>query len=190
MRKSGSRNLTTVRPSPGMRNHSPHAEHPRDNIQDFDDPYRPDRHLPAETVCSRCGAVYVNQHWTFDEERKRMLLGAGQAHEVICPGCKKIADRNPQGVVTLHGDYWPGHRDEILNLIRNEEARGMNANPLERVMEIREENGRLIIETTNEKLAQRIGRQMAHAHNGKVQYKWSEDNQLVRVEWERSLNHR
>src|SRR5437870_10570646 len=103
---------------------------PRDQAYDLDDPYIPDRHYPDDTVCSRCGAVVHNQHWTFDEERRNLLQSAGAVSEVICPGCKIVAERNPERVVTLHGDYWPQHRDDILNLIRNEERRGMNTNPL------------------------------------------------------------
>jgi hypothetical protein len=158
----------------------------RDQVQDFDDPDIPDRHLEEGTVCSRCGAVYHNQHWVFDEKRREMLLAAGTGKQVVCPGCKIVAERNPQGIVTLSGDYWPQHREDILNLIRNEEARGTNTNPLERIIDIREESGSLIIETTNEKLAQRIGRSVHRAHKGEVDYRWSGDNNLVRVYWERA----
>ena len=113
--------------------------------------------------------------------------GAATAHAVICPACKKIAEGYPEGIVTLRGDYWPQHEEEILNLIRNEERRAMAVNPLERIMDIRHEGDALVVETTNEKLAQRIGHRIDKTHSGHVEYKWSRDNHLLRVYWERSL---
>lgn len=52
-------------------------------------------------------------------------------------------------------------------------------------MEIREGDGRVEILTTDEKLAQRIGREIRKAYQGCVSYKWSEDANLVRVDWSR-----
>lgn len=171
--------------SPSVQN--PHVILPRDRIEDFDDPYIPDEQRPANTVCTRCGAVYEHQHWRFDAKERTLVEQAGVAKEVVCPGCRKVAERNPQGIVTLTGDYWQRHREEILNLIRNEEERAMETNPLQRIIDIREEHGELIVETTNEKLAQRLGRRIDQAHNGDVEYQWSKDNHLVRVRWHRTL---
>jgi hypothetical protein len=161
----------------------------RDQIQDHNDSYLPEGAYKDDTVCTQCGAVYGNRHWSRDDRKRDMLLSAGVAHEVVCPGCKIIAERNPQGILTLSGDYWPAHRDDILNLVRNEEARGIQTNPIERIIDTREEEGALIIETTNEKLAQRIGRSIHKAHKGEIEYKWPDGNQLVRIYWERSLSN-
>ena len=188
MGKSISKNPLATHPAGSPKVQNPHVVQPRDRVYDTDDPYIPDEHRPENTVCSSCGAVYQNQHWTIDEKKRAALVAAGSPHQVVCPGCKRVAERNPQGIVTLHGDYWPQRREEILNAVRNEEARGLSVNPLERVMDIREEGDRLIIETTTEKLAQRIGRHIEKAHSGKIEYKWSDTNHLVRIEWERSLD--
>lgn len=166
----------------------PRAGLPRVQIQDAGDPYIPDQHLKDGTVCTGCGAVYHHQRWTLDERLRDTLVAAGTPHETRCPGCQIIKDRLPQGIVTLHGDYWPQHREDITNLVKNEETRARSTNPIERVMDMREENGCLVIETTTEKLAQRIGRSIHNAHKGDVEYKWSDGNQLVRVEWAREMN--
>src|SRR5687768_3179241 len=149
-----------------------HGALPRDNADVYENPYLPDEHYEDGTVCVGCGAVYSNQHWTVDEHKRDALIGTGLGNEILCPGCRKISGRDPQGIVTLRGDYWRQHREEIVNLIRNEEQRGTNTNPLERIIDIRDEDGCLIIETTNVKLAQRIGAHVDKAHNGKVEYKW------------------
>src|SRR5438046_1419094 len=93
---------------------NPHFTLPRVTVQDFDDPYIPDQHLEDGTVCMRCGAIYRSQRWRRDEGASQTLLEAGTPNQVVCPGCRKIADHDPQGIVTLRGDYWPQHRDEIL----------------------------------------------------------------------------
>jgi hypothetical protein len=52
-------------------------------------------------------------------------------------------------------------------------------------MAIREGDGSVEILTTDEKLAQRVGREVRKAYQGTVTYKWSEDANLVRVNWSR-----
>ena len=102
-----------------------------------------------------------------------------------CPACRKIADGFPSGVVTLRGSFLRTHRDEILKIVRNEERRARETNPLERIMAIREGDESVEILTTDEKLAQRVGREIRKAYQGTVSFKWSEDANLVRVNWSR-----
>jgi len=52
-------------------------------------------------------------------------------------------------------------------------------------METREGDKSVEILTTDEKLAQRIGREIRKAYQGTVSYKWSEDANFVRVNWSR-----
>jgi hypothetical protein len=134
-------------------------------------------------ACAQCGAVYHHHRWTLRTEAKGKPKPS--AHRVLCPGCRKIQGKDPGGVVTLSGGYWKIHREEITNLIRNEEKKAMGVNPVERIMEMEEENGHLVILTTNEKLAQRLGRAIHKACAGEVEYKWSADTKLARVEWNR-----
>jgi hypothetical protein len=178
--------MTTAAGGDLMPNHSAQGvPHQRRNIQDYHDPYIPDGHLVEGTRCSECGAVYHKQHWTMDEALATRLSLERGAPMVVCPGCRKVRDRDPGGVVTLTGGFWHGHRDEILNLIRNEEKRAVAVNPLERVIDIGPNGEDLVVQTTNEKLAQRLGRALQKAYNGAVEYKWSEDNKLARVTWTR-----
>jgi hypothetical protein len=90
-------------------------------------------------------------------------------------------------VVTLRGSFLQTHRGEILKIVRNEERRARETNPLERIMGIRDEDESVVILTTDEKLAQRIGREIRKAYQGTVSYKWSEDANLVRVNWARDI---
>jgi hypothetical protein len=88
-------------------------------------------------------------------------------------------------VLKISGDFVWSHRDEILNLIRNESNDALSDNPLERVMSMETQGDEILISTTNEKLAQKIGRAIHRAYRGNLEYKWSEDNRLARVYWSR-----
>jgi hypothetical protein len=147
-----------------------------------------DTYLPMGTqgvaICEGCQAAYRNKRWYVNGD----LIKAGTVTiKVVCPACLKIRDNFPGGIVTLAGDYVLPHKKEIMRLVKNEEDRARGFNPLERVMSIKE-NGRgsIVINTTNEKLAQRLGRAIKKAFHGEVSYRWSHDNKLVRVDWVRA----
>lgn len=156
----------------------------RKNVDRETDPYKPRKGAPEVGVCPTCHAISRKKRWYLDEKEYASLATAG-ATTRPCPACRKIADGFPAGVVTLRGAYLRTHRDEILRLVRNEEERSRGINPLERIMEIREGGDGMEILTTDEKLAQRIGREIRKACRGAVVYRWSEDTKLLRVHWVR-----
>lgn len=150
------------------------------------DPYTPRGAKRKIEICSGCRAVYRNKRWYADDEASKASQKDPAAVRTVCPACLKIRDDFPGGIVTLKGDFVLPHKVELMNLIKNEEERARGFNPLERVMSIKENgHGNLIISTTNEKLAQRLGRAIKKAFHGEVSYHWSHDNKLVRVEWVR-----
>jgi len=104
---------------------------------------------------------------------------------VLCPACQKIRDHYAEGKVTLQPSaFLTAHKDEILRLIRNEEERAKGINPLERIVEITEAEEALVVMTTNEKLAQRIGRTLKSTFQGHTTYHWS-DPKFLSVAWQR-----
>ena len=158
----------------------------RKNVDRENDPYIPRKSASAVGACPNCHAIRSNKRWHLDEKEYAALTRKpGTAVPERCPACRKIADGFPSGVVLLRGGYVREHREEILKLARNEEKRAMGFNPLERIMSVREEGDKLEIATTDEKLAQRIGREVRKACRGTVEYKWSEDSKLLRVNWAR-----
>lgn len=157
----------------------------RDQRLRMDEPDYERAHHPEDTVCSRCDAVVRDSRWVLDASRRKLLLASGTATEVACPACHRAAEHQPRGILTIAGGYWKTHRDEILNLLGNEAREAMGDNPIERVMRTAEEGPNLVVETTNENLAQRLGRALHRAHKGEVNYAWGDGNHLVRVRWER-----
>ncbi len=155
------------------------------NVHRETDPYIPKRSPQATGWCPDCHAICRTKRWYFDEAEYAARTRRGDGVPRRCPACRKIADGFPGGLVTLRGGYLRDHREEILNLVRNEEKRAMGFNPLERIMRITEADDRVEIATTVEKLAQRIGREVRKACRGELEYKWSEDSKLLRVNWQR-----
>jgi hypothetical protein len=156
------------------------------------DTYVP-RWAPAGLLyCAGCGAVYYRRRWTLtppDEIRDKAEFGDGVT-SALCPACRKIGDRYPSGELRMKG-VTPRVKTELFRLLRNEEVRAREKNPLERIMRIEADRDGWRVETSTEKLAQRLGRSLRKARGGKVSYHWSHNNKFVRVFWEnRSENTR
>lgn len=134
--------------------------------------------------CYNCGGVYYRRRWTLtppDEIRDKVEF-SNDIRSTLCPACRKIRDHYPAGELCLTGVPAEG-KQEVFRLLRNEEKRAREKNPLERIMSIRADDTEWKVETTTEKLAQRLGRCLQRARGGKVVYKWSHNNKFVRVFW-------
>jgi len=153
------------------------------SIDSQKDPYLSKSAPENNSTCSGCGALYQDKRWTHKDDAAVAKGTAGRA--VLCPACQKMKDGFAQGFVTLQGGFVAGHKEELLNLVKNKETLASHINPLERIMEIKESADAIEIKTTSEKLAQRIGRVVAKAFSGEVEYKWSDDIKLARVIWTR-----
>jgi NMD protein affecting ribosome stability and mRNA decay len=149
------------------------------------DPYLLKKGNSEMAVCKRCHAIYHNKRWYLDEELYQKKAALKETEKILCPACHKIKDKFPGGVVTLTGAFLHEHKEEIMNLIRNEEERAKGFNPLERIMEVTKIKKGMEITTTNEKLAQRIAKSLERAYQGSVEYKWSSGTKLLRADWER-----
>lgn len=78
------------------------------------------------------------------------------------------------------------HRGDIGALLRNEAERDAQDNPLARIMGWEDAEDQLVVKTTTEHLAQRLGHALEKAFDGKVRYDFSHENKLARVYWERN----
>jgi hypothetical protein len=139
------------------------------------------KRAPQEIVhCSGCGAFYHRRHWTLMAPPG--FTNPVHTHAVYCPACVQVRQRLASGEFHLL-NVAPADRGEMLRIMRNEEGRAREKNPLERIMSLQATGADWKIDTTTEKLAQRLGRAIAKARGGKVAYKWSHNNKFVRVEW-------
>ena len=144
---------------------------------------------PAEPAkCSVCGAVYSNRRWTLAGTPRKPGKHKHWHPGVltICPACKRKQGREPAGFLFVFGDFLGSHRREIEHLLDNEADRAAVDNPLARTMSRETEaNGRMVVTTTTEHLAKRLGRALEKAYGGKVRYNFSHENKLARVYWHR-----
>jgi len=149
------------------------------------DPYIPEEGLKEPALCESCRSVYRNKRWHRDDKAYAELQKSSDAHRITCPACQKIAEGYPEGVVTLRGGYLWEHEEEIRNLLHNEEEKALVKNPLARIIRIVREGENLRIETTEEKLAEHLGRSLNKAHQGALGISWDSDHDVCRVTWER-----
>ena len=141
-------------------------------------PYQAREKLPDPTVCRDCGAMYRRGRWIWGS-------APDDANVALCPACHRIQDGYPEGSVTLSGDFARANREEILGLARNVEAREKEEHPLKRIMGVRDEDDRTVIETTSAKLASAIGKAVHDAYQGELDSAFPEEGGLQRVTWTR-----
>jgi NMD protein affecting ribosome stability and mRNA decay len=134
--------------------------------------------LREPTACPQCGAVFHKGRWTWDKI-------PSHAHEALCPACRSINENLASGVLTIRGDYAAAHRQEILNLARNEEKTAKQEHPLSRIIGIKEEDKTITVSTTDIHLARRIGEALHNAHQGDIALQYSKNEQFLRAEWTR-----
>lgn len=142
------------------------------------DSYKAGRKLPEPTCCPDCGAVFQNGRWIWG------TLPA-TAHAARCPACHRIHDKFPAGFVTLKGAFLEEHRDEILQLMRNHEAKEKAEHPLQRIMAIVAGADGVTITTTDAHLARDLAQALHHAYKGELEFHYNKEDNLVRAAWSR-----
>jgi|AntRauTorcE11897_2_1112592.scaffolds.fasta_scaffold00104_10 hypothetical protein len=127
------------------------------------------------TVCSRCGALYINGKWTWNT--------LPDNHEKdLCPACKRIENNEPAGHAILRGTYFAKHKDDIIHFIDNISKSELSDHPLERLMDIKNGSSDTEITTTGIHLARRIGYALQLAYGGELNSTQSDDDHII-VYW-------
>lgn len=140
------------------------------------DTYKIKGKLLEPTVCSQCSAVFHKGRWQW-------LGKPTNAHQHNCPACQRILDHHPAGFLTLQGDFFLAHRDEIVNLIHNIEKKEKAEHPLKRIMATEEKDNVVLITTTDIHLARGIGEAIHDAYQGNLEFHYNPAENLLRVNW-------
>jgi len=140
------------------------------------DAYKARGKLPEPSVCQDCGAVFHQGRWQWGE------APAG-AHPATCPACQRQHDHFPAGFVTLEGAFFESHKEEILHLVRNHEQRERTEHPLKRILAVEDQNGVVLVTTTDIHLARGIGEALHHAYQGELEFHYNPEENLLRVHW-------
>lgn len=144
------------------------------------DQYKAKGKLREPSVCHECKAVYHRGRWTWGP------VPSG-SQDIVCPACQRTRDGAPSGVLMLTGEFVASHREQVLGLARNEEARVKAEHPLARIIKIQDQAEApkgMVITTTDPHLARRIGEALHHAHHGTFTCRYEENEDLLRANWE------
>jgi hypothetical protein len=144
------------------------------------DPYFVREKYSEPSVCRKCGVVFQDGIFEW------MKNPPADSHEITCPACQRIRDDYEGGVVFLEGGFLAGHWEDIRNLIENTADREARERPLERILEWRNEgDDTVVIRTTYEHLARRIGEAVHRAYKGDLELKYPDGEKYVRAHWRR-----
>lgn len=142
------------------------------------DAYRADHKPPEPTACPTC-------HATFHAGRWQWGAPVAGAHEALCPACRRIHDAFPAGYLTIEGDFFKLHRDELLRLVEHRAEHVKAEHPLQRIMAIEETDDGVLVTTTDTHLARGLGEALHHAYQGELNFRHEEAQNLLRAHWRR-----
>lgn len=142
------------------------------------DPYHSKRKIREPTVCPKCGALFHKGRWS-------RAVAPAHAHTAMCPACHRIQDKVPAGLLTLRGEFFLQHKDEILHLIRNTEEKEKAEHPLKRIMDIQDQGDETVISFTDAHLTRGTGQAIQHAYKGELELHYAREEVMVRATWSR-----
>jgi NMD protein affecting ribosome stability and mRNA decay len=153
----------------------------RDSVEEGfgHDPYEARHHLPEPSACPVCEAVFHAGRWTWMDEPP------ADAHEELCPACRRARDQYPAGFLRLDGPFAREHSEDLLRLAQSEATVETAEHPLNRIMDIQEDPDGIMITTTDVHLPQRIGEAISRAFHGELDIQYAEEDHLVRARWTR-----
>lgn len=129
-------------------------------------------------LCTDCGAVFKSGFWQW-------LARPADALQTVCPACNRIRENLAEGYISLSGEFFSANEQEILRLIKDYEMRGREAQPLQRIMDIKKTDFGSLITTTDSNLARGIGEALLQTFNGVLEFHGAPDNNLLGVSWNR-----
>ena len=142
------------------------------------DPYHSKLKIQDPSVCTDCGAVFHKGRWQWG--------GApADARQAVCPACHRIKERVPAGILTIQGEFFSEHEEEIMHLVHNTEAAKKNEHPLQRIMAIEDTDEGRVITFTDPHLARAVGEALHHAYKGELDFHYTEEDVLLRLSWRR-----
>ncbi len=142
------------------------------------DSYKLGKKLAEPTCCPDCGAVFEKGRWAWGP-------GPEGAAQHRCPACQREHDHFPAGYVTLGGEFFRDHRDEIIHLVKNCETQEKAEHPLERIMALEAAGENVEVTTTGTHLAREIAERVQHAYRGELEFSYNKEDNLLRASWRR-----
>ncbi len=138
------------------------------------DVYKEVTTLKESTLCSICGAVFINGRWTWNKAPEENI-------KAVCPACRRIMDKFPAGQIQIKGSFCRSHKTEILNLVKNIEKLEKAERPMERIMNIHEDEIQTSVTTTGIHIARRIGEAISKSYDCSFSFQYGNEEKSIRV---------
>jgi hypothetical protein len=142
------------------------------------DPYRAAARPPEPNACPSCHASFTEGKWSWTR-------GPKDSFDNLCPACQRTNDSFPAGYVTIKGPFLATNRDAIITLIKDLEKKEKAERPMQRLMDIEDISGGILVTTTEPLLARGIAEALVEAFKGDLKLKYSRDENLLRATWKR-----
>jgi NMD protein affecting ribosome stability and mRNA decay len=143
------------------------------------DPYAARQKPAGPSVCTQCGAAFVDGRWTWQKELPENLANT------VCPACQRVNGKYPAGEVTLTGEFIKRHAQEIMAMLRREADLENREHPLNRIIAIREDAESILVTTTNLHLPRRFLHALERAYKGRSEIHYDEEGYYARATWHR-----
>lgn len=137
---------------------------------------------PANTRCPRCDLWFKDGVW-----KRGAPAGRQEPQYKLCPACIQIRNGTVGGIVQFSGTFAGSHREELLNRIRNVEKQTQEERPLERIIDLKEEKGSIVVSATTEHLVARIGKSVQRDFGGTLHLKYAPEDKFAFVHWHRDV---
>lgn len=143
-----------------------------------EDSYQSRGKYPEPSACTGCGAVFKKGRWQWG-------IAPADAHKHLCPACQRVHDRVPAGVVTILGEFFTQHQQEIMGLIHNIEAKEKSEHPLQRIMSLTQNDNGITLSLTDFHLTHAIVEALKKAYQGDADEHFVEKDGVMRIIWTR-----
>ena len=116
-------------------------------------------------VCRKCHAIHDGKKWVREDAGDLK----GNEKIVLCEACKRKRDKIVHGIVYLSGPVLSEKKDEVMNMLRNEQEREISHNHLSQILNIEYNKDQMTITTINQWLALHLGKQFKKNYKGSLQ---------------------
>lgn len=166
-------------PRPTSTPYSPKHDVGVRSANDEDDPYTMRAKPAGNVVCPSCKATFTDGRWSWQK-------AAPDASEQTCPACQRTHDKFPAGYITIKGEFFNQHKEEIIALLRSRAEREKEQRPLQRIMDMEQKrDGSYEVTTTDSHIARTLAEALHSAYKGDLKLRYSRDENLLRAAWKR-----
>src|SRR5512133_1143325 len=123
--------------------------------------------------CPYCHALYYDKHWHTWSNASTVLPKGHKVKEDVCPACRMLGARSGsnsefgyEGEVILSGLADTALKLEVIRTVKNIAARAVERDPEAQVIKIEDKGRSVRITTTENQLAEAIGKEVDRAHKG------------------------